>query len=308
MLSVAICTYNGARFIREQIASILGQTVPVDEIVVCDDCSTDDTLEIVESMKTKANVLFRVFRNEENVGFKENFFNAIERCNGDLVFLADQDDVWHPDKVETIVNWFEGHPDKQVVFTDASLIDDRGIAIEGSLWERFGFDSKKQRFFNHGCALDIWMWSNRATGATMAVRKSFVEKGWRAFSDKYHDEVIALQGIASHAMGYISQRLMDYRLHDDQVCGAAETPLELQYTPLKPCPELSLGSCFDALPVKERQHVEFVLKRAMPKKTRFGWDPITNLCSYVRIYRAWAFMFFIYDLGVFVKHSFRKRS
>ena len=305
MLSVAICTYNGARFIHEQITSVLGQTMPVDEIVLCDDCSTDDTLHVVENMKKNANVTFRVFRNEKNIGFRKNFFNAIELCKGDLVFLADQDDIWHPNKVETIVNWFDRHPDKQVVFTDASLIDERGAAIDGGLWQRFGFDKEKQRFFNHGCALDIWMWSNRATGATMAVKKGFVETlSWRDSADMYHDHIIAWQGVISHSIGYLSEKLMNYRLHDGQTCGANNMPMELQYTPLKPCPTFFWGKDIDALPIKERQQVEFILKRAMFKNTKFGWGSVSHLRSYVRIYRAWAYKFFFYDWCVSVKHSF----
>lgn len=304
MLSVAICTYNGAKFIREQITSILGQSMPVDEIVVCDDCSTDDTLEIVEAMKKNSNVPFRVFRNEKNIGFKDNFFNAIERCQGDLVFLSDQDDVWHPNKVETMVNWFNRHPDKQVVFTDASLIDVHGTRIQGGLWQRFGFDKKKQRFFDHGGALDIWMWSNRATGATMAFKKDFVRNEWRDFASTYHDEIIAFQGVVLHALGYIPQQLMDYRLHDGQFCGADAMPLSLQYTPLKPCPDFSWKDGAGTLPLRERQHLDFVLKRASLKNTKFGWGPLSHLRSYVRNYRSWAYKFFLYDWCVSLKHSF----
>lgn len=307
IVSVALCTYNGAKYIETQLRSILGQTRTVDEIVVCDDGSNDGTVEIVENMRKGSDVSILLFRNERNVGFKENFFNAIDRCRGDLVFLADQDDAWHPNKVETVVKWFELHPDKQAVFTDALLMDENGVSVEGNLWQRFGFDKKKQRFFDHGCALDIWMWSNRATGATMAVKKDFVATAsWRGIADRYHDHIIAWQGVVSHSLGYIDEKLMDYRLHEEQVCGAKGMPSELQYLPLKPCPEFRFGCDRDSLPVREQKQVDFILKRASFKNTWFGWGAIANLGSYVKIYHGWAYKFFLYDYGVSVKHSLKR--
>lgn len=307
MFSVVVCTYNGAKYIREQIGSILGQTMPVDEIVICDDGSTDDTLGIVESAGKDCNCQFRVFQNEVQLGFKANFFSAIDRCNGDLIFLADQDDVWHPDKVKTVVGWFESHPDKNVVFSDASLIDEKGVAKEGSLWQRFGFDKKKQRFFDHGCALDIWMWSNRATGATIAVRKHFVDTtSWRKLADGYHDSIIAWQGVVSRSIGYIPMKLMDYRLHGEQVCGAEDLPAELYYSPLRPCPHIRVGGDINFFPEKEQKQVDFIVKRASFKNVWFGWGTISHLALYVKTYRGWAFKFFVYDLYISVRHSLKR--
>ena len=307
MLSVVVCTYNGAKYIQEQLDSILGQTMPVDEIVICDDGSTDDTLEKVERAGKDCHCQFRVFQNERKLGFKANFFNAIDRCNGDLVFLADQDDVWHPDEVKTVVDWSESHPDKNVVFSDASLIDENGVARDGSLWQRFGFDKKKQRFFEHGCAMDIWMWSNRATGATMAVRKHFVDTtSWKGIADGYHDSIIAWQGIVSHSIGCIPKKLMNYRLHDEQVCGAENMPAELFYSPLKPCPNVPVKCDIHNFPEEEQKRVDFIVKRAFFKNIWFGWGTISHLTSYVKTYRGWAIRFFAYDLYISVKHSLKR--
>lgn len=308
-LSVALCTYNGEHYVRELLESILNQTIKVDEIVVCDDGSSDHTLEIVESIGNTLVPSFHIYRNEDRKGFKNNFFQAIDLCQGELVFLADQDDVWHPNKVETMVRWFESHPEEKVLFTNASLIDETGTAIAGDLWQRFGFDKKKQRFFNHGFGLDIWMWSNRATGATMAVRKDFVKTDtWKDFLDGYHDSIIALQGILSHSIGCLSEQLMDYRLHGDQACGAEDLPYQLQYSPLKPCSKELLSSGFQGddlhgLPVNEQRHVAFVLERSTFKYRRFGWGSITHIRSYVRFYRLWAYKFFFYDWFLSMRHS-----
>ena len=90
-------TYNGQKFIREQIESILCQSMHVDEIVICDDCSTDNTVEILKEYPV------RLFVNKTNLGFKRNFKQAMEFCKGDYIFLCDQDDIWENDKVEKLI-------------------------------------------------------------------------------------------------------------------------------------------------------------------------------------------------------------
>ena len=106
-LSVAMCTYFGKDYIRDQLLSIHRQTVPVDEIVICDDCSEDDTVEIIRKLTKQYDLPVRLFINEWNYGYKKNFEQAICRCTGDIIFLSDQDDTWIPTKVETIVNYFD---------------------------------------------------------------------------------------------------------------------------------------------------------------------------------------------------------
>lgn len=306
-LSVALCTYNGAGYIEEQIVSILSQTMPVDEIVVCDDASTDETLEIVERIQRDARIEIRVFKNEKNIGFKENFFSAIDKSSGDLVFLSDQDDVWCPNKVETIVRWFDTHADKMVVFTDALLMDVSGNLLSESLWQRFGFDKKKQKYFDKGYGLDIWAWSNRATGATMALKISFMETlNWRESADAFHDKIIALQGIIARSIGYIDEKLIRYRLHDDQTCGANRLSQEIYSTPLKPCCKTFLDFDMGGVPEKERMHLIFLFKRASFKESWFGWAPILSCSTYIHEYRKGAFRFFCYDFYVSVRHSIRR--
>ncbi len=98
-VSVVMCTYNGARFLREQMDSILAQDYPLYEILVQDDRSTDDTWDILEEYRRANPGLFRLFRNEVNLGFNRNFREAMLRASGDLVALADQDDIWFPQKI-----------------------------------------------------------------------------------------------------------------------------------------------------------------------------------------------------------------
>ena len=99
-ISIALCTYNGARFLSEQLASIAAQTRQPDELVACDDGSSDDTVEILKVFAPSVSFPVRIIVNDSNLGAVTNFRQAISRCNGELTALADQDDVWLLDKLE----------------------------------------------------------------------------------------------------------------------------------------------------------------------------------------------------------------
>ena len=220
MISVALCTYNGECYIYEQVESILNQTMPVDEIVVCDDGSSDNTLQIIEGFVGITNTAIHIHSNETNLGPAKNFQKAINLCSGDIIFLSDQDDVWVPEKVATIIKYFEAHPTIDVVFTDGNLMADNTII--GSLWQCFGITPKAQKTINEGFCIELFAYENRATGATMAVRRDFkplkdIIKYCHA--DIIHDGALAMMAANSNQLGYINERLINYRIHTHQECG-----------------------------------------------------------------------------------------
>lgn len=130
MISVAMSTYNGKEFVVEQLNSIVNQTLLPDEIVVIDDCSTDDTFYIVKEFSKNHNeILWNIKQNEENVGYIVNFFNVINICKGDIIILCDQDDIWEKNKVSVIYNLFERYPDMLSLHMDYKLIDKNQISI-----------------------------------------------------------------------------------------------------------------------------------------------------------------------------------
>ena len=105
--SVAMSTYNGERFLAEQLSSICAQTRPVDEIVVSDDGSSDGTLRILDDFRlAHPQIHWKILPSAENHGFRESFLRALKACGGDLIFLCDQDDRWAPGKVETMLHHF----------------------------------------------------------------------------------------------------------------------------------------------------------------------------------------------------------
>lgn len=122
-ISVAMATYNGAKYLQEQLDSFVAQTRQPDELVVTDDCSTDDTVRIVEAFAASAPFEVILQRNEHNYGYAGNFNQALIRTSGDLVFLSDQDDVWFPEKIERIADIATRDSRALVVMNDAALTD-----------------------------------------------------------------------------------------------------------------------------------------------------------------------------------------
>lgn len=122
-ISIALASYNGEKFIKDQLDSFLSQTRLPDELIITDDCSSDRTGEIVSQFADKAPFDVVFFRNEKNLGYCGNFNAALMKTTGDLVFLSDQDDVWFPEKIETVVRLAEQSPDALVIMNDAELTD-----------------------------------------------------------------------------------------------------------------------------------------------------------------------------------------
>lgn len=120
-ISIALATYNGAGYLREQLASFLSQTRMPDELVVSDDNSTDDTRDIINEFKGRAPFEVHLFQNASTIGHELNFGCAIERCSGDLIFLSDQDDVWLPEKLSEVERAFALNPAVWVTINDLAI-------------------------------------------------------------------------------------------------------------------------------------------------------------------------------------------
>lgn len=221
--SVALCTYNGEEFLAEQLRSIAKQTVAVDELVICDDGSIDRTEAIIKDFSEKTPIPIKFIKNPRNLGYTKNFEQAIGLCSGDVIFLADQDDIWMPRKVEVICDFFIHNPDKDFVFTNAVLINSFGMnTYAGSLFDIVGMDKRNKKIFNDGFIYDVLCSSGRVTGMSTALRSSFVPyclpfPQTTVFS--VHDEMIAVMAAIHNKIAYIDQCLIQYRLHSNQSVG-----------------------------------------------------------------------------------------
>ena len=122
-ISIALATFNGGRYLREQLESFLMQTRHPDELIVCDDGSTDDTIVILNNFKQNAPFSVNIYENKKNLGHLLNFEKSIGLCNGDIIFLSDQDDVWFSDKIEQHEKVHRNSSDIWVVVNDQEITD-----------------------------------------------------------------------------------------------------------------------------------------------------------------------------------------
>jgi glycosyltransferase involved in cell wall biosynthesis len=152
-VSVALATYNGRAYLPEQLASLAAQNRPPDELVVCDDGSNDGTVELLEEFARTAPFKVRIYRNESNLGVLRNFEKALSLCEGDIVFLSDQDDVWLPEKIEAVVELF-GKDARALAVVNDKLITDENLVPTGAtmLGNIRGFGSPDGNFVAGCCS------------------------------------------------------------------------------------------------------------------------------------------------------------
>jgi glycosyltransferase involved in cell wall biosynthesis len=222
-ISVALCTYNGERFLPQQLASIQQQTRLPDEVVVCDDRSTDRTVELVRAFAASVSFPVRVIVNERNLGSSANFAQAIELCAGNLVALSDQDDIWYPIRLERSEQELTEHPEAGLVFSDGDIIDDRDQLVGTRLWTYFGFAGEvRDRLLAGDYTVVV---KNRfVTGATVMFRSELrqgclpIGPGW------IHDEWIVATTAAVAELRPIELPLIRYRKHAAQQVGLTPKP------------------------------------------------------------------------------------
>jgi len=218
-ISVALCTYNGESYLSEQLESIIKQTLPSDEIIVCDDCSTDSTLKILNEFSKISSVPLKIYMNEKNLGVSKNFEKAISLCTGDIIFLSDQDDLWFPEKIEKVIEVFNRNKSCSYVFSDAYVVDEHLHSLGYTMWESISFSKRQRGSFKRGFQLDILLKHNVVTGATMAFRLELrkiilpIPKIWT------HDAYIALLGSILGKGCFIEEPLIYYRQHNYQLIG-----------------------------------------------------------------------------------------
>jgi len=227
MIKVVLCTYNGEKFIEEQLNSILSQTLQVDTIEIFDDCSVDNTMEkikrIVDKFKNEK-VKFIVNINSKNKGYIENFSHAIKNCTpkDEFVFLCDQDDVWEPDKVKVMVAKLKEYKNTpSLVFSDAKLIDALGNHLNNKLWNSINFNILKDADYE-------LTRRNVVTGATAALNYALVEVFKHTQISKFlpHDYCLAVLASSYGSLIPIEDELTRYRLHGNNQIGTSASFLE----------------------------------------------------------------------------------
>ena len=220
-ISVAMCTYNGTKYLKEQLESIFKQTLPPDEIIVTDDCSSDDTAALAEQLLSESGIDHKVIINEKNSGVRISFGSCIRACSGDIIFTADQDDVWDKDKIRLFTDEFEKDENTVFVFSNGELVDAELKSLGSDVWtslnlRRAGMcDHISQEKYRQ---LMMYYWA--VPGTMMAFRRDFMEKafpipvkGW------IHDSWLAINAPAYGNVVSIDKPLTLYRQHGKNTVG-----------------------------------------------------------------------------------------
>ena len=219
-ISIALCTYNGEQFLREQLESFTYQRRRPDELIVCDDRSTDGTVSIVERFASQAPFAVELVVNDANLGSTRNFEKAISMCTGDLIFLSDQDDVWLPEKIERIESEFSDEG-VGLVFSDAEVVDE-ALKPLGRRLSSLTFHATSRQDLRTGTVFESLLTQNFVTGATAAFRSSLrdvITPTPIGVPNLIHDAWIALS-IANHArIVFLDEPLIKYRQHASQQIG-----------------------------------------------------------------------------------------
>ena len=226
-VSVALGTHNGARYLREQLESILAQTHPVDEIVLSDDASGDGTVELAEQVIAEhratdaATPALVVRRNPVALGVTPNFEQALRAASGDLIALCDQDDVWHPDRVERALAEFGGRPGLDLVAAEARLVDETGAPLGSSLLETLAVDDATRTRLGTDAAFGELLKRNLLTGATMLVSRALVERAAPFPASWVHDEWLAIVASVGGGIAVVAEPVIDYRQHGANQIGVS---------------------------------------------------------------------------------------
>lgn len=214
-ISIAMTTYNGERYLRQQMDSLLAQTLPFDELVVFDDASTDSTVEILQTY-AKNDPRIKIEINKKNRGFRLNFENAIARCEGDLIALCDQDDIWLPDHLEILSN---NIGDAWLIAGGSILTNATGKSLNIRLTDVKNF--KMVNPVQEDIFYFLMYYQNPFQGASMMMRKEFFGKAVLPIPDavKYHDVWFVHVALLLGKFKYVEHPVTLYRLHGNNTSG-----------------------------------------------------------------------------------------
>lgn len=215
-----MCTYNGAEFLPAQLESIAAQSRQADEIVICDDASTDETVSVINQFTRTLPIILHL--NEKNLGSVSNFAQTIDLCTGDIIALSDQDDIWREDKLQKIETAFQRNPRAGLVFSDAEIVDEKLNTLNRRMWDEVGFDTHKRKLIIQDRALDVLITGWTVTGATMAFRSEYKTLALPIPTNiqMIHDGWIALTVASVADVVALDDTLIKYRQHNRQQIGA----------------------------------------------------------------------------------------
>ncbi len=253
--SIVACTHNGELFLEEQLASFLHQQRLPDEIVICDDASSDASRPIIDSFVRRARergVDCRAFLHDIALGVTGNFEFGCMQATGDVIFLSDQDDRWGEGKIARILTAFDD-PAVGLVNSDARLIDGNGKPLDETLFGRLRIDARERQALSEGDLSRVGAYKNLFTGATMAFRAGLLNAILPLSREVHHDDWIAqITWVTGGEIRAVFEPLMDYRLHSANTIGLGSPESLASRTPSERFGHYLEQQCQRLAPVVER--------------------------------------------------------
>lgn len=210
-ISIAMATFNGAKYIREQLDSILKQSYTNFELVIVDDCSTDSTLNILKTYQ-ESDFRILIHQNLVNLGFKNNFEKTISLCSSEYIALSDQDDVWDVNHLQYLV---DNIGDKSLVCSNANLIDENGRCLDISMKDILSIEyvpSDDLKIFKH------LLFQNFVQGATALFNKNILRDALPIPETiVFHDHWLALIAASNNGIRYLEKSSIRYRQHESNI-------------------------------------------------------------------------------------------
>ncbi len=211
-ISVAMATYNGDKYISQQLDSILNQSLMPYEIIISDDASTDDTVAIINEYMAKYKII-KIYQKLTNIGVVKNFENAIKLCTGDYIALSDQDDVWLPNKLQMLLDNID---DNYLIHSDAILVDEKLHIIADS---HFALNKDK-----YSKTVFDYLRKNNVTGCCAMITRQLVDLALPIPDGFYiHDHYFAIIAASFGKIKYLDRCLIYYRQHSGNVIGITST-------------------------------------------------------------------------------------
>jgi len=214
LISVVMATYNGERYLAEQLGSILNQSYKNMEIICVDDCSTDGTIGILNEIKRSYPNIIKIHRNEQNLGLRKTFEKGTLLANGEFIAYSDQDDWWFPVKLRELHRKITENRKLAFVYSNAELVDENLQLIRETVFSPKDRPFKGDKYYNV-------VFENRVMGCTILARTDFVQKVL-PFPSKgfYQDWYLAIMAQAlNYPVDYVDKPLIKYRRHRSNVVG-----------------------------------------------------------------------------------------
>lgn len=211
-VDIIMATYNGERYIEEQINSIISQTYTNWNLIIQDDGSTDSTIEILKRLSANDDRI-KFFVNEKNLGVSKNFWDMMNKCSAKYIMFCDQDDYWNSDKIETMLDFIEdrGISGKFMLYSDLELVDKKLNKIKESIYHHLNRDPYKNR-------LNRMLVRSLAVGCTTMIGRDLIPD-YTPNSMVMHDYYLSLLAAINGNLHYFPSVTIKYRQHEGNVVG-----------------------------------------------------------------------------------------